>query len=325
VQQQVKQNQQDSHGQACGSGSVNAISRRLESEPEMEIHHTLGNHGLLRRYGLPIQTKLKVSDPNDEYEQEADRVADQVMRMPDIPIQPKSVNITPLVQRQEKEEEEEEPIQTVQRETDKEEEKTPLPPKGQSSKIPCITQQLESNIDSLKGGGDPLDAQTRAFFEPLFGRDFSRLRINTDAKAAESARSVNALAYTIGRDVVFGEGQYTPHNNTGRKLIAHELTHVVQQGYHEAPSCKIHCKVSNEIGKIRSNLSYGPLDWAIRDYEVHEVLSILKKMNDIDLADTLSELGAKLTDRIFIKSSEKDAIAEASTLNRIRRDRKSVV
>jgi Domain of unknown function (DUF4157) len=83
--------------------------------------------------------------------------------------------------------------------------------------------------DALRSPGQPLGADTRAFFEPRFGHDFSRVRVHTDEQAANSARSVNALAYTLGRDVVFGTGQYSPGTTTGAELLAHELTHVVQQ------------------------------------------------------------------------------------------------
>lgn len=82
----------------------------------------------------------------------------------------------------------------------------------------------------LHSSGQPLDAATRSVMEPRFGHDFSSVRVHTDAKAAASAQAVNALAYTVGRDVVFGEGQYAAQSNAGRKLIAHELTHVIQQG-----------------------------------------------------------------------------------------------
>jgi hypothetical protein len=83
--------------------------------------------------------------------------------------------------------------------------------------------------DVLRAPGYPLESTTRAFFEPRFDHDFSGVRVHADAKAAESARSVNALAYTIGRDVVFGAGQYAPGTNAGTRLLAHELTHVAQQ------------------------------------------------------------------------------------------------
>ncbi len=81
----------------------------------------------------------------------------------------------------------------------------------------------------LRSPGQPLDAQTRAFMEPRFRHDFSGVRIHTDAKAAESARAVNALAYTVGHDVVFGTGRYVAGSFDGRRILAHELAHVVQQ------------------------------------------------------------------------------------------------
>src|SRR6185312_14488644 len=99
--------------------------------------------------------------------------------------------------------------------------------------------------DVLRSPGQPLDEGTRALLEPRFGHDFSRVRVHTDGRAAESARAVNALAYTVGRDVVFGSGQYSPEARAGRHLLAHELTHVVQQG-------------TAEIGEV--SLPIGPTD-----------------------------------------------------------------
>jgi hypothetical protein len=89
--------------------------------------------------------------------------------------------------------------------------------------------------DVLRSPGHPLDAETRAFMEPRFGHDFSQVRIHTDDKAAESAWAVNALAYTVGRDIVFGSGQVASDTRQGRALIAHELAHVVQQSQSVAP------------------------------------------------------------------------------------------
>lgn len=83
--------------------------------------------------------------------------------------------------------------------------------------------------DVLNSSGQPLDEGTRAFMEPRFGHDFSQVRIHTDERAVESAEAVNALAYTVGRNVVFGEGQYAPGTYEGQMVLAHELTHVVQQ------------------------------------------------------------------------------------------------
>jgi hypothetical protein len=91
------------------------------------------------------------------------------------------------------------------------------------NEVPPIVHEV------LRSPGQPLDAATRVFMESRFGHDFSQVRVHTDAAAAKSARAVNALAYTIGRDVVFGAGQYAPKTNTGQQLLAHELTHFVQQ------------------------------------------------------------------------------------------------
>ncbi len=89
--------------------------------------------------------------------------------------------------------------------------------------VPLIVHEV------LRSPGQPLDAETREFMEPRFEHDFSKVRVHTDEKAAESSSAVNAMAYTVGRDVVFGSGQYAPETGEGRKLMAHELTHVVQQ------------------------------------------------------------------------------------------------
>lgn len=84
-------------------------------------------------------------------------------------------------------------------------------------------------MEVLGSAGQPLDSATRAFFEPRFGHDFSRVRVHQDARAAASARAVNALAFTAGHDLVFASGQYAPSTTAGRLLLAHELAHVVQQ------------------------------------------------------------------------------------------------
>lgn len=172
--------------------------------------------------GPGLQAKLTIGAPDDVHEREADRVADAVMRMPDshqqgeeetIRSRPLSDPITPLVQRQ-TEEEEEEPLQT----------------KAAAGHTPEMTPQVASAIASMQeGGGQPLPPSERAFFEPRFGKDFSHVRIYTGAAAAESARRVRARAFTVGRDVVFGAGAYQPETASGQRLVAHELTHVVQQ------------------------------------------------------------------------------------------------
>ena len=89
--------------------------------------------------------------------------------------------------------------------------------------VPAIVHEV------LRSSGQPLDATTRTYMEPRFGHDFSQVRVHANAQAAKSARSVNALAYTVGNDVVFADGQYAASIRAGHRLLAHELTHVVQQ------------------------------------------------------------------------------------------------
>ena len=159
---------------------------------------------------LGIQTKLKISEPGDKYEQEADHIADEVMRMPE-----------PSVQRQVEPEEEEE--ETVQRKAIASQ-VSHLNQEQESPEVPPIVHKV------LNSPGQSLDPETREFMENRFGHNFSRVRVHTGASAANSARGLGASAYTVGQNVVFGEGQYAPETGQGLRLLAHELAHVVQQG-----------------------------------------------------------------------------------------------
>lgn len=160
------------------------------SAPERPIVHlqrTLGNQAIQRAMGSQaLRTVPTVSRPGDVHEQEADRVADQIMR-------------------------------------------TPSPEAHQSSTdAPAGEPAPDRRVQGL-GPGRPLDVSTRSFFEPRFGYDFGQVRVHADAKATESARGVNALAYTVGQDIVFRSGEFRPDTAAGRRLLAHELTHVRQQ------------------------------------------------------------------------------------------------
>jgi hypothetical protein len=98
-----------------------------------------------------------------------------------------------------------------------------------SSFKPHPSEVPPSVYDVLRSSGEPLDANTRSFFEPRFGHDFSQVRVHTDARASDSARAVDALAYTLGRDIVFAHGHFTPRTVSGQRLLAHELAHMIQQ------------------------------------------------------------------------------------------------
>ena len=91
-------------------------------------------------------------------------------------------------------------------------------------------------FDGLRSPGQPLDAVTRAYFEPRFNRDFGKVCVHTDGRAAEAASAVQARAFTLGHDIVFGQGQYAPSTSRGARLLAHELTHVVQQSSSASPT-----------------------------------------------------------------------------------------
>lgn len=110
----------------------------------------------------------------------------------------------------------------------------------------------------LRSSGQPLDAETLAFMQPRFGHDFSGVRVHTGAKATESARAVNALAYTVGQNVVFGEGHYAPRSIAGHTLLAHELTHVVQQERSRSSSRPLTVGPANDPSEVEAR------NWADR-------------------------------------------------------------
>jgi hypothetical protein len=304
-----------------GTPSVESIATQLISMTSTErapvltaLQQTHGNQ-YVQRVVTGVQAKLKVGQPGDMYEQEADRVADEVMRMPEPQvqrqvgeeemkeeelIQTKSLSdqITPLMQRQPIEEEEKETIQPKEASTKSPPTRpdietniqssrtggTPLPKSTRAffeprfghdfsevklhtntqaaelarteitplmqrqenlgeekeeeliqTKIardvtPEVTPAISSGIQSLQGGGRPLSGTERSFFEPRFGADFSNVRIHSDKRASNAARSVNARAFTFGHNVVFGTGEYSPDALTGRNMLCskHQISIRVQ-------------------------------------------------------------------------------------------------
>jgi hypothetical protein len=191
----------------------------------LQLQRTAGNQAVQRLVkSRALQAKLKVGQPDDIYEQEADRVAEQVMSIPEP--QAASSGTLPIQRTCSNCEEKELRRQPIKEE---EENKELLQTREISGHSAETISDLESSINAIRGGGQPLPESVRAFFEPRFGHDFSQVRMHTDAKAAESARAINAQAYTIGKDVVFGPEQYISGTSKGNRLLAHELTHVVQQ------------------------------------------------------------------------------------------------
>lgn len=169
---------------------------------------------------LTVRPKLIVSGPGDTHEREADSIADRVMRMKDgespvgerlAPMPAASVGRKCMDCAREDEEQE-----VHRKETGQTGGAAPHAPEG-------VSQLLSS------GGGRALDQSTRQFMESRIGLDFSRVRVHTGGRAAESAASIQARAYAAGDQIVFGRGEYQPSTDEGRRLLAHELAHVGQQ------------------------------------------------------------------------------------------------
>jgi Domain of unknown function (DUF4157)/Lysine-specific metallo-endopeptidase len=307
---------------------------------------------------------LRVGAPDDAYEREADRVADEVMAVRSAA--PKwsfsKMNVWPGVQRKcdcggsapgAGECEECKKKGELQR--------APADAVGLNWHAPRIVDEV------LNSSGAPIDRTTLRQMEARFGQQFGDVRIHTDARAADSARAVHALAYTVGRNIVFGPERYTPDSYEGRKLLAHELAHVVQQsemgvvrtprpiapqtgprsaalepqsrkvtdGWSSAapegagvrpfaarPLTPINKTLqrmaSAQMPLIRKDLTYGIFDWAVTDAEAHEVLEILKRLPEADLADTVAAMEKDgLVQRLFENVSDADQFAYADTVQRI--------
>lgn len=184
---------------------------------------------------MGIHAKLKVSNPGDKSEKEADAIADKVMRMSDIDdknepnteevlneteeLQTKPMNSTTSVIS--REQDEEEPG------VEEEEEETISAKRETAYRKEGVSASTESKINNL-GGGRPLSSNERSFFEPKFGADFSGVRVHNDSRANQAAGEINAKAFAKGNNVVFAKGEYSPGSEGGKKLMAHELAHVVQ-------------------------------------------------------------------------------------------------
>jgi hypothetical protein len=193
--------------------------RQSAADPAMHFQRAIGNSAITKTTSAPpwVQAKLAVSEPGDRHEREADQVADRVMRM-SMPAQPPDdvSKGNPAIQRKCAScgPEDEQPVMR----------KAASPATNMHSDTASMAASPVSG-----GGGRPLDAAARGFFEPRFGQDFSGVRIHNDPASASFARDINARAFTIGQHVGFASGQYAPETTSGRRLLAHELTHTVQQ------------------------------------------------------------------------------------------------
>lgn len=191
-------------------------SVRRDGPGSVHVTHDFSRIPVHARTSVRTQPKPEVSSPGDPYEREADRVAGQVMLMPEPQVQrtcscggecPKC-----NAERQNPE--------GVHRQATHAHANSPNPSVPLSSPV----------HDVVRASGQPLDSGVRGFMESRFGHDFAGVRVHVGDKAAQSAASLSARAYTLGSRIVFGAGQYQPNTASGRLLLAHELTHVIQQG-----------------------------------------------------------------------------------------------
>jgi len=192
------------------------VRRMSQVQGNHYVQQTLGRSSRSSsRTTAPIMPKLAVSEPDDAYEQEADQVADQVMRMAAPPSTPPASDgdenpTTPT---------------RLNRYIHRHYVQTAPAAAGIQT-----TPDVESRVERLQQGGRPLPQQERDFFEPRMGVDLSNVRIHTGSEPEATSQDLSARAFTVGSHIAFNAGEYQPGTSGGRRLLAHELTHVVQQG-----------------------------------------------------------------------------------------------
>ncbi|MEH2079371.1 MAG: DUF4157 domain-containing protein [Nostoc sp.] len=227
-----------------------AISR--QAVPEVQPLHKPLTHDISR---IPLrnpQAKLSISQPGDKYEQEADSVAQQVMQTMAQPVNRQSIQREALPEDEEELQMKPLDISTLQREAlpeDEEElqmksldnstlQREALPEDEEELQMKSMVQRqasmvatpdVETSINQARGGGQSMADNIRQPMEQAFSADFSGVKIHTDGQSDQLNRSIQARAFTTGQDVFFRQGEYNPGSRSGQELLAHELTHVVQQ------------------------------------------------------------------------------------------------
>src|SRR5215472_3034918 len=217
AQKQLKSSHQPKLSSLTKVSSVSSVAtckgdemaEDVSSTTSASFAHDFSQVPLQPNSSVALPPKLTVNTPGDLYEQEADRIAEQVIRMPESRLRQGCACDGTCVKCQQRGEE----------------------PSHLQRKYDSAHESKETSMghEVFASPGQPLDAATRRFMEPRFGYDFSRVRVHHGALAAQSAREVDANAYTVGHQIIFAAGRYAPATQAGRRLLAHELTHVVQQ------------------------------------------------------------------------------------------------
>ncbi len=302
----------DSHARAAvGSGAPRATLSWMGSRPEgapppqaSRAYFEPGPPLLLQRAPLSIST------PQDSLEVEADWMAAQVTESP-----------APMRQRPS--------IGAASGKGDCPSCAANLPCTSclQPKALPGAAPPASVELGGVLRGGRPLDAATRAYFEPRFSTDFSRVRVHTDGEAAATAVGLDAMAFTVGSDIAFGPGRYAPDSAAGRRLLAHELTHVVQQGggtprhgptqvnegAHAAASGVVQRSPATDL--ISSHTSWGNLDEAALGAVLRQrasagaydfVQNVLDALGSTDRDDVSYELCVRATEEELARYAENE-------------------
>lgn len=216
--------QQPKTKQSTAANKSTLVNRDANAQGyELQLQRAIGNQMLQRLAQSGAQempTKLAVSRPGDKHEREADWVAEQVMQSSDAhqsASQGLSQTITPLVQG-----------------------------KAEGSGGGVAPKAVNDKIAATQGRGGSLDNETLSFMQERFGADFGGVRVHTGADAAQMNRDLNARAFTVGNDIYFNDGQYRPNSEPGRRLLAHELTHTLQQQGNTSLQPMIQCDFAVE-------------------------------------------------------------------------------
>lgn len=203
---------------------------RRSTPPGPALQSRASREAVAEALGSPLRPRLVLGSPDDAHEREADATADRIMR--DSTAGPLSA-AAPALQRKCADCEQEEQVQRAtaapedEKKDDKDEE--PVRRRAEPGGGAALADAAAAGIQRGRGGGESLPAAERGFFEPRFGVSFAGVRVHADGAAAQLSGQLGARAFAVGQDLFFAGGQYRPGTTEGRRLLAHELTHVVQQ------------------------------------------------------------------------------------------------
>ena len=282
-------------------GAVPEDKRAGPAEAVLNLQQTYGNKYVQRVMGK-VQAKLIVNPRDNQYEKEADRVADAVTKAS-----------TSNIQRQDKEPEKEEFVATK--------------PTSEKQRQPfAVSRDMEADITAARGDGQPLPDSVRSSLEPQFGHDFSQVHIHTNAKANKLSQQLGAEAFTTGNDVFFREKAYQPGSKSGRRLIAHELTHVVQQGAARVsrqaadmegaaadPKEEAKSELKDVVGKIKTKLERDYIEVLLRiagNCQAQGMEELAYKWAMEEAVEAASTVLEKKTAGLDVKSAKKEMVTE---------------